>query len=192
MEGLKSYKCISFLRPTMWKSKRKNPVYQCSVFFPCPSIHSKSPVSAHVFLDTSLSSIATSRSLLWALCGLCCLMKSCSHSLIDIHNEIQPDVWPSPHMNLVYDQLITKHILQRDPKLCAKNSNCQVRAPQMSSACWQQNGTTKRKPWNVEEIYTLGVLCLTVLPLSITQILYPVWITSCAQAWSVELFCQDS
>lgn len=102
----------------------------------CPlSLYPQSPVSAHVFLDTSLSSIATSRSLLWALCGLCCLMKSWSHSLIDIHNEIQPDVWPSPHMNLVYDQLITKHILQRDPKLCAKNSNSQVRAPQMSSAC---------------------------------------------------------
>lgn len=39
----------------MWKSKRKNPVYQCSVFVPCPCIHSKSPVSAHVFLDTSLN-----------------------------------------------------------------------------------------------------------------------------------------
>lgn len=104
----------------MWKSKRKNPVYQCSVFVPCPCIHSKSPVSAHVFLDTSLSSIATSRSLLWALCGLCCLMKSWSHSLIDIHNEIQPDVWPSPHMNLVYDQLITKHIFAEGPKALCK------------------------------------------------------------------------
>lgn len=119
----KPYKCLSFLRPTMWNiSHREEILYVNAVFVICPLYPQLYPVSAYVFLDTSLSSIATSWSLLWPPCALWYLMKSWSHSLIDVQNEIQPDVWPSPCITLVYHQLIAKYFLQKDPKPSCKES----------------------------------------------------------------------